>query len=91
MSGPGDYFLMIGAVAVLISFFLLWRMIIEVNAVLPGRVSLAVRKDWTEARRLHRSCFPIFPANATRIASHVIAVVGVTAFTVAIILKAQSR
>jgi hypothetical protein len=91
MGGPGDYFLMIGAIAVLIGFLLLWRMIIEVNAVMPGRVSLAVRKDWTEARRLHRKCFPSLPTSATRIASHVMVVLGVAAFLIAIILKAQSK
>jgi hypothetical protein len=89
MSGASDYFLIIGAVAVVICTLLLWRMSVEVNAVLPGRVSLAVRKDWSEARRLHRNCFPTFPANATRIASYLMAAVGWVAFIIAIILKVK--
>ena len=58
MSGPSDYFLIIGAAAMLVGFLLFWRMTVEVNAVLPGRVSLAVRKDWSEAGRLHPELLP---------------------------------
>jgi hypothetical protein len=85
-----DYFLLGGTIAVLIGGLLLWRMAAEVNAVLPGRVFLSrSRKDWSETRRLHKECFPAFPANATRIASHVTAAVGVSTFVIAIFLKAS--
>lgn len=83
----GDYLLLVGMIAVLIGGLLLGRMAAEVNSVLPGSVSLAVRKDWSEARRLHRKCFPTFPANARRIASLVTATAGVTAFVIATFLK----
>jgi hypothetical protein len=88
MSGPSDYFLIIGAAAVLIGTLLLWRMSVEVNAVLPGRVSLGVRKDWSVVKRVHRECFPI---SGVRIASNVTAAVGVGAFIIAIILRTMSK
>jgi hypothetical protein len=75
----------------LVGFLLFWRMTVEVNTVLPGRVSLAVRKDWSEAGRLHRNCFPTFPTNTTRIVSYVMAAVGWLAFIIAIILRVMSK
>ena len=72
----------------LVGFLLFWRMTVEVNTVLPGRVSLAVRKDWSEAGRLHRNCFP---TNTTRIVSYVMAAVGWLAFIIAIILRVMSK
>lgn len=91
MSGPSDYFLIIGAAAMLVGFLLFWRMTVEVNTVLPGRVSFAVRKDWSEARRLHRNYFSTFPANATRIASYVMVAVSWAAFIIVIILRSESK
>jgi len=92
MSDPADYFLIIFAITGLIGGLLLWRMAAEVNAVLPGRVSLSrSRKDWSETRRLHRECFPTFPASATRIALNVSGALAWAVFIVAVILKARSK
>jgi hypothetical protein len=88
MSDPTDYLLLIGIIAVLIGGLLLWRMAVEVNTVLPGRISLLVRKDWSEVRRLHQKCFP---TSRIRVAFNVLGTLGTAAFILAIILRAKSK
>jgi hypothetical protein len=88
MSDSTDYLLVIGMIALLIGALLFQRMAVEVNRVLPGRISLLVREDWSELRRLHQKCFP---TSAVRIAFNLLGALGTTAFILAIILRAKSK
>ena len=88
MSDSTDFLLVIGIIAVLIGFLLLWRMAVEVNGVLPGRISLSVRKYWSEVRRLHQK---YFPTSGIRIAFNLLGVLGPAAFILAVILRSNSK
>jgi hypothetical protein len=83
-----EYLLEIGTVGLLIAALLFWRMAVEVNGVLPGRISLAVREDWYEVKRLHRKCFP---TSGIRIVYNVLGPLGTSALVIATILRANSK